>query len=54
MSHFVTCICGKKLESPSEYADHCKKFPDHFRHTPKDEPEVEDARALSLREGEKG
>ncbi|HSM79195.1 MAG TPA: hypothetical protein VLT57_16265 [Bryobacteraceae bacterium] len=52
MTYFVTCSCGKKLASPREYADHCKDFPDHFRHTPKHEPEVEAALSPAVAESE--
>lgn len=27
----IMCTCGKVLETPRDYAAHCKEFPDHFR-----------------------
>lgn len=27
------CTCGKALETPRDYAAHCKEFPDHFAKT---------------------
>lgn len=29
----MLCRCGKVLESPRDYAAHCKEFPDHFVRT---------------------
>lgn len=26
----ILCKCGKVLESPCMYAEHCRDFPDHF------------------------
>lgn len=26
----ILCKCGKPLETPVMYAEHCAQFPDHF------------------------
>jgi hypothetical protein len=34
----MMCRCGKVLESPRAYAEHCEEFPDHFTHSEPEPP----------------
>jgi hypothetical protein len=45
----MLCKCGKVLETPRDYAAHCKEFPDHFVNTSAPPPD-KDAQGKSDRE----